>query len=314
MVPLVLVVAILVGPGCSGGSGGDEAETQAAPPPADVAALVAGTLTDEGERLLYRANPKVLDKAEFDVACPFDQELTVVLGCYYNGTIGILRVDRPELSRVMEVTAAHEMLHAAYVALPRREREKVDGWIEEFYVTVEDPEIQELIVQYRRQGPEVRLNELHSILPTELVVLSPALETYYQRYFADRQRVVQAHQSYAAVFRDIKRRVAELHRQIDGYEAQLTSLDSRISTRKAELDAMNVRLEQLRAQGNARTYNSLIPQQNALVEDYNGLINQYNELVDVHNQKVDEVNALALEQDELATSLGSKPSVAPVRS
>ena len=311
---MLLVAVALVGPGCGGGSGDGEAETQPGPPPAEVAALVAGTLTEEGEKILYRANPRVLDKAEFDVACPVDHELTVVLGCFNDGAIGILRVDRPELTRVMEVTAAHEMLHAAYVSLPRKDREKVDGWIEAFYFTVEDAEIRELVSQYDQQGPLVRLNELHSILATELATLSPDLETYYSRYFTDRQRVVAAHESYAEVFRAIKQQVASLHAEIDRYRAQLTSLDARIGTTKEELDAMNARLEQFRAQGNIRTFNSLIPQQNVLVDRYNGLIDQYNQAVDVHNRKVDEVNALALEQDELATSLGSKPTAAPAAS
>ena len=306
---LVAALACLVAPACGGGPEGEAGEPAASPLPPEVATLVQGTLTREGERLLSRANPRVLDKAEFDVACPFDHELTVVLGCYNQGTIGILRVDRPELARVMEVTAAHEMLHAAYLALPHGERVEVDGWIEEYYVTVDDRDIRELVGQYALQRSDVRLNELHSILATELPVLSPQLETYYGRYFADRQRVVQAHESYAAVFRDIKRRVASLHAEIDSYKAELTSLDSRIASRKAQLDSLNVRLDQLRVQGNLRSYNSLIPQQNALVDEYNGLIDEYNQTVDLHNRKVDEVNALALEQDELATSLGSKPSL-----
>ncbi|MDQ3980447.1 MAG: hypothetical protein M3314_12980, partial [Actinomycetota bacterium] len=297
--------------GGGGGGGGGEAEILVAPPPADVAALVDGVLTEEGKRLLYRGDPKVLDKAEFDVVCPIDHELTVILGCYNDGRIGILRVDRPDLAPVMVVTAAHEMLHVAYATLSRREREQVDGWLEAFYGTVDDPEIRELITQYEQQGRDVRLNELHSILPTELFVLSPDLETYYGRYFADRQRVVAAHESYAAVFRDIKRRVASLHGEIDRYELQLTSLDVRIAATRRELEAMNARLDQLRAQRSMAAFNALVPEQNALVDRYNGLVDQYNRTVDVHNQKVDEVNALALEQDELATSLGSKPTAAP---
>ena len=312
---VVLLVGV-VGAGCgeAGGDGAELAEPRELSRPADVAALVDGRLTPEGERLLYGARPRILPKAEFDVACPHDSEVTVVLDCFIDGSIAILRVDQPGLSRIMEVTAAHEMLHAAYLVLSRPDRERVDGWIGELSTTLDDPQLRDVLDRYERLGPRRHLNELHSILGTEMPVLSPALETYYQRYFVDRQRVVEAHQSYAAVFQDLKRRVDELHAELAGLKARLDSLDSRIAQKRAELDGLNSRLEQLRARGDLRTYNSLIPEQNALVDEYTGLIDQFNEVVALHNQKVDEVNGLALEQDELTTSLGAKPSVIPERS
>jgi hypothetical protein len=302
-----LLVAVLV-PGCAAGNGGQVGEAPPEPPPAEVVALVEGTLSEEGRRLLYRARPRVLDKAAFDAACPNHGELTLVLGCYDHGTVAILRVERPELARIMEVTAAHEMLHVAYVTLSAGERAEVDSWIEQFYATVDDPDMRDLVSEYEREGPERRLNELHSILPTEVAVLSPELEDYYTRYFVDRARVVEAHASYEAVFRDLKQRVADLHRELDGLKAQLDALESRMSRERAELEALNGRLDQLRGQGNFRAYNSLIPQQNALA-GYNALVDRFNQLVDVHNEKADQVNELALEQDQLATSLGSKPSL-----
>ena len=43
--------------------------------------------------------------------------------------------------------------------------------------------------------PGQRLNELHSLLGTEVAHLSPALERYSHRYFHDRQGIVSAFQS-----------------------------------------------------------------------------------------------------------------------
>ena len=79
-------------------------------PTPEVAAL-AGSMSEEGRRVFYLASPKILDRAAFGVACPED-DLGTVLGCYAGGKIYILRVTRPELTGVMEVAAAHEMLHA----------------------------------------------------------------------------------------------------------------------------------------------------------------------------------------------------------
>ena len=284
-------------------------QTAPPPPPADVTTLIDGVLTATGERHYYGADPEILDKAAFQATCPNDSELTFVLGCYHGGTISILRIDRPELARLMEVTAAHEMLHAAHASLGAPDRRRVHAWIEEFYAGLDDAEIRELVAEYERLRPQSRLNELHSILGTEVEVLSPALETYYGRYFADRRRVVEAHESYRAVLRGLTRRVDELHAQIDQVSAQLHSLDGQMKAKRTELESIEQRLERLEAQGSIREFNALIPRQNALVNEYNGLVDRYNELVDVHDAKVEEVNGMALEQHELAAELGSRPSI-----
>lgn len=305
-------LVVLVAVGCSSDK---RPESEAAPPqerpPADVVALVDGILSPDGERIFYAAHPRILDKAEFDTACPNDSEFTVVLGCYHRGTISVLRVDRPDLAPVMTVTAVHEMLHAAYADLPKDERARIDAQVQEFYAGLNDPEIRDVVGQYDRREPGQRANELHSILPTEVASLSPPLERYFRRYFADRSRVVQAHDGYAAVFRNLERRVADLHAQIGELKRQLETIEGRMNADRRELESLNARLDRLRAQGDIAEYNSLVPRQNALVSSYNGMVDQFNNLVDRHNARVDEVNALALQQDELVTSLGSKPSLPP---
>lgn len=280
-------------------------------PPADVVALVEGILTPEGKRVFYDAAPRVLDKAQFDTACPADRELTVVLGCYHRRTIAILRVDRQDLTGIMTVTAVHEMLHAAYFDLSARERDRVDGWVRDFYAGLHDPEIRELVDRYDREDPRQRANELHSILPTEVAALSPPLEDYYGRYFVDRLRVVAAHERYADVFRQLERRVEQLHGELGGLKSQLDSLERGIASTEGELSALDTQMSHLRARGEISAHNALVPRQNALADEHNGLVVRFNQLVEVYNRKVNEVNALAFEQDQLATSLGSKPSISP---
>ncbi len=307
---MLLVLAVLTAGGCTTTTADPDPEPPPPePPPAEVAGLVDGLLSPEGQRLFYAAHPRLLTKAEFDAACPNDSELAVVLGCYHRGTISILRVDRPDLAPVMTVTAAHEMLHAAYVGLSSRDRGEVDGWVGDFYADLRDPEIRDLVTQYDRREPQQRGNELHSILPTEVSALSPPLEAYYRRYFIDRQAVVRAHESYAAIFRELERRVAGLHAELDGLKGQLNALEAQMNATRGELESLNGQLDRLEGQGDIRTYNALVPRQNALVAQYNGLVDRFNQVVDLHNRKVDEVNGLALQQDQLATSLGSKPSL-----
>jgi len=271
-------------------------------PTSEVAALTAA-MSEEGKRVFYAARPKVLDKAEFAPVCP-GTEHGQVLGCYNGAEIYILRVPRSELVGVMETTAVHEMLHAAYSALSPRERSVLDTWVGEFYAGVKDRDLRELVASYDKSEPGERLNELHSILPTQVASLEPRLESHYSRYLASRSRVVAAYQGYQGALKELERRIDALHAQIDAAKAELKALEARLGAEKAALEDLNRRLEALKAQGNVDGFNRLIPQQNAQVRALNSLVDQYDQMVKIHNAKVQEVNGLALQQNQLVASLG----------
>lgn len=282
----------------------------AAPAPAarfdatpEVAALTA-TMTEEGKRLFYGARPEVLDKAPFALVCPGGSEQGQVLGCYTGDRIYILRVARPELTGVMETTAVHEMLHAAYAALSSRDRSLVDTWVGDFYAGVKDRDLRELVAAYDRSEPGQRLNELHSILPTQLPSLSAPLENQYRRYLASRQRVVALYQGYRGTLEELDRRISSLHEEIDDAKAQIKVMEERLRGDEAALEELNRRLEALRAAGKVEEFNRLIPQQNAQVDALRSLGDRYRQLVKAHNAKVQEVNDLALQQNQLVESLG----------
>lgn len=278
-------------------------------PTSEVAALTV-SMSDEGRRLFYAARPKVLDRAEFAVACP-NAEHVNVLGCFTGDAIYILRVARPELVGVMETTAVHEMLHAAYAALSSSERSGVDSLVGDFYAGVTDRDLKALVASYERSEPGQRLNELHSLLATQLVSLNPPLEGHYRRYLALRPKVVAAYQGYRGTLEQLERRIDALHAEIDGAKAQLKAMEARIAADEAALGELNRRLEALKAQGNVSEFNRLIPQQNAQVRALRELADQYNQLVSAHNAKVKEVNGLALEQNQLVDSLGGGSPAPP---
>jgi len=67
------------------------------------------------------------DGVAFAKDCPTpDSRNAFVLGCYQpdRRRIFILRVDRPDLAATMTVTAAYEMLHAAYADLDTTARKR----------------------------------------------------------------------------------------------------------------------------------------------------------------------------------------------
>ncbi len=86
----------------------------------------------------------------------------------------------------MPVTAAHEMLHAAYAELAPGQRRRVDQLLDQAFEASADQRLRDTLAEYADAEPGQRHNELHSILPTEVAELSPPLERYYQRYFEDR--------------------------------------------------------------------------------------------------------------------------------
>jgi chromosome segregation ATPase len=261
-------------------------------------------LNDQGKRIFYLSDPKLDNKSEFNSHCPVTEE-SLVLGCY-TGQIFVLRVDREELQEVMEVTAAHEMLHAAYHRLGSQERKELNQELDRYFAQLKNEKLSNLIAQYEKNDPTSRHDELHAILGTQVMKLSPALEAHYSKYFADREKLVQLYLGYEAVFEDIKNAIDKLNKDIDLLKSQLHSLDSQLETKRAQIDAINSQLDTHRTNNNISEYNSLIPEQNRLVREYNSIVATYRDLVAIHNTKVQKINELALEQNELVDSLDSK--------
>ncbi|MEJ7765125.1 MAG: hypothetical protein WKF86_06485 [Acidimicrobiales bacterium] len=271
-------------------------------PTSEVAGLTR-SMSDEGKRLFYGARPEVLEMAPFAAVCP-KAEHGNVLGCFTGTRIYILRVPRPELVGVMETTAVHEMLHAAYSALPPRERSRIDGLVGDLYAGVKDRELQELVASYEISEPGQRLNELHSLLPTQVRSLNPALEAHYRRYLTSRLKVVDAYEGYRGTLEQLEGRIDALNAELGVSKTQLAAMEARLAADEAALEELNRRLEQLKAQGKVKEFNQLIPQQNEQVRALRALADQHNQLVSAHNAKVQELNGLALEQDQLVDSLG----------
>lgn len=315
---LIIVASVLAG-SCSNrlglgpvgvGAVGSVVSVVGEPPSDEVRALAAGSMSSEGRRLFFATNPKILDRADFGLECGAD-ETDRVLGCYGDRRIFILRVTGPGLSRVMEVTAAHEMLHAAYEALPVVERQRVDALVGAAYDRTTDASLRELVAEYEAADPGQVPDELHSILPTQLASLGPDLDTYYGRYFADRADVIEAYQASEGLLDDLDRRIDELVAQVEALEVQLEALEVRVDAEEAALEDTDRRLLSLGARGSTEAFNRLVPARNAQARSVEAMIDQYNRVVDDYNNKVDQIDALALEQDQLVDSLDGRPSLSP---
>jgi hypothetical protein len=265
-------------------------------------------LTPEARRLFYVNHPAIQDRESFNASCNSRGEHTIVLGCYHpvDRGIFIFHVSDDRLAGVDQVTAAHEVLHAAYDRLGSKERSRVDRLLQDYNDRgVYDERIKTIIAAYRKSEPNDLVNEMHSIFATEIVVLPGELETYYKRYFTDRAKVVGYANAYQAEFTsrqtmvsDYDKRLQSLKQQIDDNTARLESQESQIATLRAQLD-------EDRSSDNIEAYNAAVPVYNARIDAYNNLIATTKSIISTYNQVVAERNQLALQVAELAHSIDS---------
>ena len=157
---------------------------------------------------------------------------------------------------------------------------------------------------YAEHEPGQRLNELHSILGTEVADLSPALEAHYAQYLGDRAAVVALHEQSSAVFREQQARaqalVAEIEALVAGIESDSAAYTSGYATLNADIAEFNARADRgdfaSQAQFDAER-NAILAREAELDALYASIEQrdaQYDQLVldlDALNQEIDGLNA-----------------------
>lgn len=227
-------------------------------PPAKIEALASqATMTQDAKKIFYRSDPEInTNRSDLARNCRIYDDKTIELGCYLSTQkIYLLDIQQPELASEMSVTAAHEMLHAAFDRLSFSERSQLSARLNEVYSKINDQDLKKRVQEYGDLSPDELTNELHSILATEYPNLPPDLEQYYQRYFTNRSTVV----AYSTQFNDA----------FEGLKRQINALDTRIKSRRAQMDTYLAR-------GQVAAYNSQVPIINQDIQSYNALVDQYN--------------------------------------
>jgi hypothetical protein len=183
-------------------------------------------LSDKGKFYLAASDAVVEDGAQFNNDCVRQEAKNPILGCYTNLHIYIFNVTNSELDGIEEVTAAHEMLHAAWDRLSDGDKTRIGNMLDAEYAKIATPELKARMDYYNRNEAGERQNELHSILGTEFGSLTPELESYYSQYFSDRQKVITMHDKYETIF-------TQLSTQADSLYSQLTILGAKITAESA---------------------------------------------------------------------------------
>lgn len=274
--------------------------------PASVSALAADTTMSAYSRKLFYINkPQLQGKAAFYKSCE-EGETTVVLGCYKpKQGIYILDVEDQRLQGIEQVTAAHEMLHAAYERLSANEKKDIGAELKSYYATVTDESIKSKIDVYQKSGADIT-NELHSILGTEVISLPPNLETYYSQYFTNRSVVAGYAQKYQSVFTDRKNKLTELDAKLAELEAEVKANNSDLDTQQAIINAEAKRLDALLKQNQIEEYNAGVVEYNKMIIPFKSLIATTKQLIAEYKTILEERNQVAVEAQELNKALDSR--------
>ena len=275
-------------------------------PPATVSAFVAeDSMTPKAQHIFYVTHPTVDPNVQtFRGECS-NAEQTIVLGCYRSGistdsNLFIYAVQDSRLTGVQQVTAAHEMLHAAYERLSPGEKSSVDSMLLDYYNNqLSDQRIKDTINSYKKTEPTELVNEMHSIFGTEVASLPAPLEKYYQRYFIDRTKVTSFAANYESEFTS---RTA----QIDADDAKLADLKSQINDEEASLQSQLSSLQNDRSRIENSTSQQEVTNYNSRVSAYNSGVRRLQSDIASYNSLVEARNALAAELKSLQGSLDTR--------
>jgi hypothetical protein len=269
------------------------------------------TMTAYARKIYYVNHPAIDLKSAFNVHCPNDGgEQTIVLGCYHSNQAGIflLCVNDPRLNGVEQVTAAHEMLHAAYDRLSSSEKNKVDAMLLNYYNhDLHDPRIISTIAAYKRTEPNNVVNEMHSVFGTEIADLPSGLEQYYTRYFTDREKIAAYAAQYQAAFTSRQTAVTTDDNQLNNLKSQIDSSESNLKTMQASIDSQQSQLITER-NSNINAYNADVPAYNQQVDVYNNQVTYTQNLIAEYNNLVTSRNSIAFQEDQLIGDLTGNDS------
>lgn len=315
-----------------------------APPSVEIERLaISSTMTREAQQIFYRQTPTIEPKQTFFNICQTSKKTNdtlIMFGCYFNngksGKIAIQSVTDDRFQGVMEVTAAHEMLHAAYSRLSQSDRDQLTPQLKQAALRIKNNRWSGILEQYKQKDIALYVNELHSYLGTELDDLGNAeLKQYYQRYFYDRQQVVRLAVQYQENMRKLDEKAKQLKAEIEVLEASVVQAKQTLKNGDIELESKQQNLDALRsdlmsfkeqAEASYREHKGspeLVFQfeqkkldYNEKVQEFNGQVRQQKDRVAkfqkqfaLYKQKVNAYNEIAREEKALFADLKATPSV-----
>ncbi|MBI5906873.1 hypothetical protein HY857_02355 [Candidatus Saccharibacteria bacterium] len=278
-------------------------------PPAAIAQLASDdTMTSKARHMFYVNHTSLVAKAaDFRKSCPVSEQ-TIVLGCYQpiqNG-IYIYDVADTRLNGVHEVTAAHEMLHAAYDRLSSKDKNYVNGLLQSYYDTQTDQRITDTVNAYKKSEPNDVVNEMHSVFGTEIADLPAPLENYYNQYFSNRAAVVSFSASYEGEFTNRLAKITSYDQQLAAMKQSIDSQEADLKNLLNQIESDRARLDRLKSSGDFAAYNAAVPGFNTEITAYNSGVTRLKNDIDSFNELVQTRNSLAAELRSLDSAIDTR--------
>ena len=262
--------------------------------PAEVSELTNKLpFTDKAKTIFYATRPALESRDDFNQHCDSHDVDISVLGCYTDGKIYLYNVNSAELPNVVESTATHELLHAAWERLNFFEKSTIEAELEKIYQSHKEL----LSGDLELYALEDRMDELHSRVGTEIANLPASLEHHYAKYFTDQDAVVALYNNYHEPFKKLKDEIDALSKEL---EAAKTNIDTRTKDYYQKSEALNQRIDEFNNCANTTgcfssdsefysRRNELVTERSALEEAYNSIndaIMRYNKKVTQHNNNI----------------------------
>lgn len=193
-------------------------------------------LTDNGRFIFYATKPELASSETFNESCPRVETDSPILGCYAEDRIFVYDITNQNLNGMEQVTATHEMLHAVWFRHGNAERQQLEILLVEAYNNLGSAELKERMDYYKRTEPGEFINELHSILGTEINSLGSELETYYNQYF-NRSKLLEQYKQYNTVYESLNKKAEALYAAMEELAQNIESESLNYTNESDKLDA-----------------------------------------------------------------------------
>lgn len=250
-------------------------------------------LTDEGRRVFLASHPTLDGTQYFNTQCSQVQHGATghVLGCFVEDRIHLYYVTDPRVSGIVEVTAAHELLHATYSRMRPGDRAALGEKLRKLYDerSQEDPDLAKRMEMYTGLPRTAFAAELHSVFGSEQEDLPEWLEAHYAQWFTNRAGITATYRGYRGVFQGLQSEASDLRTRMEtlrsDVEERKVTYDEAVSAYDADAADFNRRVKLREFDTDPATRDSLDSalkeRRAALKHDLEGLqsdIKRYNEM------------------------------------
>lgn len=250
-------------------------------------------LTSRGELLFNASYPELDTKEVFNEKCRKNDDTSAILGCYTEQKIYVYDIKDEELDGIVELTTAHELLHAVYERMNIGDKDNLKASLEK--VLSDNREV--LGKEIEIYDETEQLEELYVRAGTEIKKLPQELEEHYKQFFNDQDRIVDFYNKYIKVFREIENEFEILENEMVDLNNQI---DTKTENYKNGIAVLNSEIERFNNCADTPgcfsddydfyvRRNELLYRQNELqnlYDEIDGLINKYNIDVEKFNNNI----------------------------